>query len=399
MKLKYKHIRYSEYITLFAVILIVNVLSHFLKNVLNVGNTYWASYVCWIVYLVVCLFSNVRYSKRFFVLWMVLSISCLIGYVSGNSCGYLDNGDILNTGIFIMTMFSCLVINPIKKVQIWQLNVIFYIIWIFSVGAAFFMVIYQGHLITDAFGGSEYASWGLFSFFGQRNVYAGYCFISVIAATYLYLKKGKAIYIITSISILIIILATGSRSSLVACLTFILMLLYLKTKKKWYLWVFVAIAFIGIAIQFDVLSIMMKRFSHSTNLNVDSGVIRLRMWGSGIKNLVKNYKVLDGYGIGSTSLFLRHENFAVESFHNIYIEYLFEGGLVLIGVFVYSIISSIKKIKRVNDTDFRYIWIAGLISYLLYSSFESGMALFMSNYLSITSTIIFVLLPKTLQGE
>lgn len=80
-----------------------------------------------------------------------------------------------------------------------------------------------------------YNSWFYTSFLGQRNIFAGYCFLSSIAALYLFSNKNLArnkIYLAAVILFGIQIFITNSRTAFISYLVLILVYIYLAAGKK-----------------------------------------------------------------------------------------------------------------------------------------------------------------------
>lgn len=375
---------------------LINILSHLLQNVFFFSNTYRVSYFCWLFYFMYCVLDGGKIARKGLHIWLVCMISCFMGYVNGILEGYLYAYDILNTGVFLLTFFSCIVVEPRRVLKEREVNLIFYSIWLSSIAASVYMFVKQGSLISGALNGSEYASWRIYSFFRQRNVYAGFCFISIVASLYLYVKKRQFIYIISILVMFFIVFVTGSRTALISSLIFLSLYIFKRTKNKYLLFLGACLVIIYMSLQSDIMSFVQEKFSHNTSSGMDSGFARIMMWSSGIKHLADGPGFIFGYGISSTASFLKMCGYTVESFHNVYIEYFFEGGLMLLLLIFTSVKKAIKRIRYIDNSDFRDIWFSAFIAYLFYCMLEAGQALFMSNFFSVTTTVLFILMPQSL---
>jgi len=242
-----------------------------------------------------------------------------------------------------------------------------------------------------------YNSWFYTSFLGQRNILAGYCFLSSIAALYLMTSQKKIKNKFYGIAIVLFglqIFVTNSRTASIAYLTLIFFYLFFVTGKKTKIILSGIIIFlVTILIRNKIfVNILNTLFVHITSSGVDSGSIRLNMWKGAIKYSIKNFGLLFGLGIFPVSSIL-HEHFEYASTHNTYLDALLVGGIVYLGLIIYIYIQIYKQIKSNRDIHYCRVMMSAFIAFILYNMTEAGMALFTQNYFSITATIIFVLLP------
>lgn len=394
MAVSFSKIHLNRSTILYCLMILLNLLSHPLQNLFEFSNTYMISYVCWVILLIYSVFSNIKATYKELLICLVLMISLLIGYSMGLSKGYLKTVDILNVCVFILAFFLTKTVNINKRLDTRQLEAISNIIYLVSLLALAYMFVKQGGLIPSSLQGSPYAAWGIVSFFHNRNVFAGFCFFSVIVSMYLYLQRKRIIYLISIAAFIFAIVCTDSRASLVGVLFFLGMYFYLKTKRRLLLVLVCLVSAVVLVFQFNLLGYVFENFSHISPTGEESAMGRISMWVAGFKELTENFGILFGYGVGSSERFLIYNGFRVGSFHNVYVESLFMGGIVMLACVIYSLVGSIKLILKSKNDNYRKIWLAGILAFIVYCLFESGSAPFMSNYFSVTVTILFIVVPK-----
>lgn len=372
----------------------INLASHLFQNVFNFGNTYWFSYSCWILLFLCQLFVGIRVKKNEYILFFIIAIGVIIGGIIGMDQGYLELDDYFKLGIYLIAILSAKIVHPKFSLNIDNIRLLLLTIWLVAIAALLYLLSVQGNLIIPSLQGDEYAQWGLYSFFRQRNIYAGFNFFAIMSALFLYGQNKKKIYLLSIIVFLFIIGCTGSRAALLASLLFLVVYLFLHSKNKWLLILFVFTSLAFILLHFDLLNFLKSKFYHSTNSGMDSGMIRIMMWLAGLRKLRGNFTIITGYGIGASSVFLKKSGFAVESFHNVYMESFFEGGIIQLTLIIISLLNSLKYIFKSKEKLYSEIWGAMVIAYAFYNMFESGSAIYMSNYLSILATIVIIMIPR-----
>lgn len=385
----------EKIIYVLVIISILNLASHFTQNVLGVGNTYWISYIAWIMLFVYQCFLKIRITKNDSIWFFIICIGTIIGGLVGIIQGYLGVSDLFNISIFLIAVFSTKFISIKSELSMNSIKILFRIIWVIAIISVVYMVIMQGERIVPAVvNRDEYAQWGLVSFFRQRNIYASFLFFAVVASFFLLLYEKRKIYLISVVVFFIAVVSTGSRAALFSTILFFVLYCFFRTKNKWLL-VLSGVVIIGyIVVQFDILHIFQSKFGHNTSLGVDSGIIRIMMWNSGFKKIFDDVNFIVGYGIGSSSQFLKDSRFTVESFHNVFMEYFFEGGIIQLLLVFISIKDSLIYVFRSNNNTYKQVWSATIMAYVFLCLFESGSALYMSNYFSVIATIIVVFIPR-----
>ena len=108
---------------------------------------------------------------------------------------------------------------------------------------------------------------------------------------------------------------------------------------------------------------------------------------------------LFGFGTGTQNIALM-PLFGVSSFHNMYIELLFEGGAIKVGTYLILIASSVVVAKsNATFTDarlFRLFYLPLLVSWLVFSVFEAGATPFSTTFFSFVMSVFLIVLPRCL---
>lgn len=392
--MRYQIKRNLPLINILTMILIMNLASHFFQNIFRFGNTYWISYCCWLFLIVYQLCIGIRIKRNEYILFFLVAMGAVIGGIIGVIRGYLEPEDYFKIGIYLIAVISSKIILPTFSFNINNIKLLMFVIWSVAIIALLYLLFNQGNLIIPSLQGDEYAQWGLYSFFRQRNIYAGFNFFAIMSTLFLYSLNKRKIYLISIVAFFLIIVCTGSRAALFSVLLFLTTYLFLRTKNKWMLVSVVIIALVFVISQFDLLNFLQMKFYHSTTSGVDSGMIRIMMWKAGFEKLWGNLTIITGYGVGASSVFLRKSGFTVESFHNVYMESFFEGGIIQLMFTLISLKDSLKYIFKSKQKLYKETWGAIVCAYIFYNMFESGSAIYMSNYLSVLATITIIIIPR-----
>lgn len=263
--------------------------------------------------------------------------------------------------------------------------------------ASLYAFVMQGNLILKIITTNSRVYYEAYkSFFTQRNVYAAFLFFCSIATIYLHGFYKQKKYLVYLIIFVFQIYLASSKASLAGVLIFIALYLYLVTKKKIF---FILIALIITApIVGKIVMPMFSGMAHSSLEGVTSSEVRFSDWSLGLKQLKKESALITGLGMGSEATFLlRYRKYG--SFHNVYMDLLFQGGLIKLGIYFWAMLEILKNIWKSSSVVFKNTFIAALASYAAYSMFESGAMLFSNSFFSFLTTVMFGILPQCNFGK
>lgn len=368
------------------------------------GNIVFYNVLLWLFLMIGGLITNCKTLNTRLFKFIFFGMVC--GFI-GNLHGTLlvDNG-ISSLDNMIINFLMIIVFMAFKeKISKCSLNMIMRTLVICGIIVSLYAMIIQSAAFISVLKGFDiaYNSWAYTSFLGQRNIFAGYCFVSSIGALYLLInEKGisNKIYFVVLLLFGVQIFITNSRTALISYIVLILNYIYLsKGRKTRLLLIFIAIIGSFILFQNSTFSNALNRlFVHTTSSGIDSGVIRLDMWKGAIKYSFEKIGLIFGFGIYPMSVILL-DKFGYASTHNAYIDAILTGGIIYILIIMYIYYHSYKKIKVCSDRKYTTFMISALIAFMLYNIAEAGMAIFTQNYFSITSTIIFILIPMEYDGK
>ena len=176
------------------IIIAINLISFYIKNhIYNVELPYF-SYICWTLLFFSILFSGpqmiVRKDK--IIIISVLLVDFMLAKLCGNRAFRMGMEDIhIGLIVCLMVLFT---MGIHSKVEFTQKDV-FIIFRLFVFGGIFCSLYAMKTQLIDwtellPFARDSF-SVTYMSFFNNRNVFAGYCFIASLAASYFFIKKKK----------------------------------------------------------------------------------------------------------------------------------------------------------------------------------------------------------------
>ena len=241
------------------------------------------------------------------------------------------------------------------------------------------------------------------SFFPNRNQYAIFMLICIIANLYIIANKVSKKYIAIQILFIISIILTMSRNAILglAILYGVYLCLNFKninsklTKKQKIIIVASVILFIIIATILlikipDLMKNINKLFIRTYTVNTESG--RLALWINGF-NIFKDNPILGVGRFTGVNINMNEYNSPLDQFHNIYVETLVSYGIVgLIGL-IYLFYIIIKKIlnSKLGNAE-KKIMLSSIIVFLAISCFETTTR-FSIGYADTISMIYFFTIP------
>ena len=218
------------------------------------------------------------------------------------------------------------------------------------------------------------------------------------------LTKRKIFILLDPILILQVIL-TNSRNAQVAILVFACVFFLLQFSPRIRIIVIVSVIlcsgiFIFYILSDDVwMTLLLERFLH-TNASMsgqDSSIIRFQMWYDACLCLSENIAWLCGMGDSYVSEYLL-QKYSLGSSHNVFMDLLFTGGLVRLGIYIATLIDAYKVICKIKDFVIRNVLIATFYTVIVHSFFDSFTIMFQSGYYSVIVTLLIVFIPQYYEG-
>lgn len=229
------------------------------------------------------------------------------------------------------------------------------------------------------------------SWYGGINMDISYAFLPVIAAAFVHFAfyfrecRKKILYIALYVVNLVYfaqILMFGERGTLLCLLACIVLLLNIRYKdnqvtyKRMSLKIFVAVIFAGIFILFGdrILKLLTNTFNiNSYAINKFIEMLEKNDISNGRFTIYKNaidsffHSPIWGRGIGSFEFFTGEEYP-----HNLVLQLLHDGGLILFGLNLYVIFKGSRLILYVKDRDYIAMWIYLISISVIYLMFSQN---------------------------
>lgn len=390
-------------IMMLSCLVIILISAHYLEHLLpHTPIESFCNIVCWTFLLMVlsveiCLKKAFIESQGmlFFSLYCIVTIATWINGQRFFPQIKEYQGELL---LNLVSIFVCVFVRIKNTLRIKDLDVLLKVILWLGVIAMLYAMIVQNELIFNVLRNvnASKSSWNYTSFFTQRNRYAQFCFLCIEAATFLYSESKKKRYVVFIIFAFLNILITDSQTSLFCSIFFILVYIYMRSKNK----VFLLIS--GIVVVLLLLIMMPHSFissiflRHITENGISSAELRAMMWMQGMKELAEKGSILFGFGDASNAIYL-NTIYKLQSFHNVFVDALFEGGVFRLCFYIILLVKLWKKSNTYNDYRYGQWQKTVLLSYCLYGVFEAGSGFFNSNFFGLITSLLFVFVALNME--
>lgn len=397
--------KYNPLTIAICIMIMLNIAAHYMRFLMEDGAVITRmDQICWMVLFLFWAFTNtknrIKISAKECVLFIIIVFSTILGWLIGSEIYPEVKGYFVQMLFFIISFALCVCMKWPKRLGIKDVSLIMKLINVCCMIAVAYGMIFQNDLILRVLmnNNAAKASWNYVSFFTQRNIFATLCFIGVICSLYLYESGQLKRYVLLGILYLFNIFITDSQTSLYSTLFFIAIFMFFKSRHKIFLFFSVLIGGVGILMSFSASGLMSVFSGHMTSYGVDSGTLRFRMWMQGFEQLTEHKSWLLGLGEGANNCFLR-SIYSYGSFHNAYVDILFQGGLIRITCYLYVAIVCWSKIRKVKNKAYRNVMMAAYLAFALYSCFEASAMFFELNYYGVLASILFVIIPLNISSS
>lgn len=284
-----------------------------------------------------------------------------------------------------------------------SLNRLYRTLFFIGFVSAIYASIKQRNIIKSAFNGDFMSTWLYRAFYSTRNVYAVICVFSFFAAFYFLINKMNVLWLIILVFLFLNVFLTNSRNALLMIFSFlgIYLIMSFSPQNRVFICLFlfiVAILMASIILNSDFLTKFFGgRFVHIYN-GEDSTHTRFAWWKHVIEKMINDHAIIFGLGDGYVEDYMWH-TFGVGSTHNVYLDVLFKGGILRIGLYISIMIRSFKNILWIGDRKLKNFWISMFVSIICHSIFDSFGTIFSTSYFSFFTTILIVFIPQYLCGQ
>lgn len=370
----------------------------FVRNALQISivipdATGLISYISWLLLVLVAAMSKrVRRNYMFFL--FVIMGNEVIALFTGNSVFGINPLLHINSPLLFATgIIVTLGVNWSSSLTKSDVDRVMRAMFIIGIIACVYAMIFQGDVLLSLMRGN-YVGHCYTSFLSHRNVFGSLCYLSIICTFFLWLDKKKIIYLIGIVIIFLHIAITDSRNPFFSTILFFW--LYFVFRNKISIKLIIAgtillsmlFAFLGLSFG-DIAHL----FAHKTGQGLETEQ-RFLIWQVGFEKIYEHGAFISGFSTEARKQFLYAlPYFRQGNFHNVYVDALFDGGIIKLSVYIWAVAIAWKNICKHSNVIFRNITKAGLLSYSFYCAFESGQMLFTANYFAIIATVLFVILP------
>ncbi len=351
--------------------------------------------------MVIFMGSYCRFNRKNIILFVVILTGQMIGFIYSMQTAY-PNKHVYKAGEFILCYLLMGVIPQyvvLKKKDIERM--LLFMIGVALVSCAYAIVFQLGKGVFSFRDSNNFSIANIYvSFWGHRNVFALVLIGAMISAAYFrQYKKYKLISSIIFVFLGINLVLTLSRAAYLAIFVFVLSYLLCEWKNHK--------IEVGFLFLIGVFLICLYIYSPTIKSIVDTYMIRKSSGSTGRDTLWnKAFELMDiptiicGRSIGSEQVILKGDYISQGAgFHNVYIAYMIEGGLMLLLPLFIQILSVFYNVKKNLKEKHRNVFdwsIATMLAFLVYPLFETskyfnmGVGPFVQTYFVFTSQWLLI---------
>lgn len=359
---------------------------------LLVGMTFIIQVILLFIYFILFTEKNINKDFVFLLFFLIVSQSLTI-YSTILLPINMDYLDLINAIATIISFFIFVCIpSTIKITQKGLANFFLSIVIMALISCLYNLVInFQAMMnFGEITNGYEV---NLSSFYLNRNSFAQFIFLAIVANTYLLLIKKQKIYYIIYFLLGLNLFMTLSRGGLAATIIFGLVFMLFNGKRRLVrnllLTLFSFLIFF--LLWFNPMS---NTFIVSILIREDAGSAgRSDLWLAGI-NLLNQTNWFLGVGEFTSIKYFNGLGNTITELHSFYIETLVKGGLLLFLFYIIVFVLMINRYKIIKSADKKtgIIYMSALVSLVFYCLIES-ISFFTMGYVGSVFTIFFITVP------
>lgn len=321
--------------------------------------------------------------KKNFILLSIITIILLIVQVCNFFTGNLSKMDIVNIGCIFANILFLFILMLNKKINEKDIYSFFKaIVYMALVSCIVNVLIYYKEILGFIGIGPKYSMViKIKSFFANRNQFAFFLYVGIIADIILLKNENKKIYKILLPVFFISLIITMSRTGLLVGAILLVMLFFINDKMSLKTKISISVGLIVVGI---IALIIVSNFMPTLWKSINANLVRIHevknlsgrtdIWSIGINLLVqKPQNMLFGIGrFNAIKLLEDVDGTRFTQYHNIYLDSLVTGGIITLAYFIFTFYIVIKKVIKSNlDKNIKNIYITMFITYGIYIMFES----------------------------
>lgn len=321
--------------------------------------------------------------KKAFILLSIVTIILLIVQVCNFFTSNLSKMDIVNIGCIFANIVFLFILILNKKINEKDIYSFFKAIVYMALASCIVnLLIYYKEILGFIGIGPKYSMViKIKSFFANRNQFAFFLYVGIIADIILLKNENKIIYKILLPVFFISLIITMSRTGLLVGLILLVMLFFINEKMSLKTKLSISAGLIVLGI---IILIIVSNFMPTLWKSINANLVRIHevknlsgrtdIWSIGINLLVqKPQNMLFGIGrFNAIKLLEDVDGTRFTQYHNIYLDSLVTGGIITLAYFIFIFYTVIKKvIKSDLDKNIKNVYITMFITYAIYIMFES----------------------------
>ena len=332
-----------------------------------------------IIVLILFLFKKIKFTKNIKKeILILISVSLILFFVQiknflNKEYKIMDFANIVCQFVNIFLLYIC-----IKDLKIDEKSLLSFMKAILFLGiiACIQNIILYFSEVLCFFGVNNGSTKHIKSFFSNRNQFAFFLYISIIANTYIIIKNKNIFYKISLGLLFINTLFSMSRTGVLIILIFaaIYFLMTEKVNKKTKIIILTIMCICGIIFRVIINHFNPNTLSRLIRLDSLSNLSgRTEIWERGVNIILDNpINLLFGVGRFKGIEVLVFDTKTFTQFHNIYLDSLITGGILELIFVLYIYFNVIKTVLK-SDMDKKYknLYKAMFITYFIYICFES----------------------------
>lgn len=340
--------------------------------------------ICFVIEIALILltfYKNIKITramKKAGIALCIISLILVLVQVKNFIIGNYQLLDVFNIACFFINILLLFIGMIDFKVDEKKINIFMKLIVFMGIVACINNMILYFNEILQTIGLAKISgSINMKSFFANRNQFAFFLYLTIIANIYVIIsQKNNLIYKLLMLLFLGNLFFSMSRTGmLVVAIFFVLYFIFcdkINTKTKITILVLCAIlGIIAFIIMMNINPQLVNYIGRFERIKDLSG--RTRIWERGIDLLLQNpINLIFGVGRFQGTELLVFKTKSFTQFHNIYIDMLVTGGLMLLGFIFWIYYFVVKTIKESKiDKKYKILYKAMFITFAIYICFES----------------------------
>lgn len=317
--------------------------------------------------------------------------------------------DIHRLILFILMVWVFWVVPRHVKIDMkYFIRLLYIILWLSIFATVYNLIINRNVILSFNLQTIMYYTSNFKSFFNTRSNYD--LLLCIACAICLFFmkneKKGKIPYGLLFVYFMLNIILTNARTSIIVVILLLGFSLLMEKKQHHKVFLFLAVVLLLILIPWNNILNYFDNFKQTyyllfqhggSSTDVSNG--RFELWKTAIDGM-NIFNLIFGHGIGAKDAYLSHIGSSILSFHSMWVDMFFEGGILLIFFYVAIIIDVVVKTKRSNlPFQIKLLFYEFVLILVIAGCGDAVATLFTLDTSSILASVVFVACPLCIVNE